>query len=134
MHLQGYLEQHEKVRQEIKYLQSIIDKKEVIENANEITSHINALAGKLNMHLSIEDKHLYPDLRKQENTKVQKMVDEYINEMGGLFEEFNAYKLQFNTKSKLVSNVEAFEKSTKEIFYKILKRMEKEEKGIYTLI
>lgn len=134
MHLKNYLEQHEKIRQEIAYLQKIIDKKEVAENANEITLHINSLAGKLNMHLSVEDKHLYPDLRKQGDAKIQRAVDDYISEMGGLSEEFNAYKIRFNTKTKLVGNVEAFESCTKDIFQKILKRMEKEEKGLYKLV
>lgn len=134
MNLTIYLDQHQKIRQEIAVLEALVAKKNVANNASEIVATINSLAGKLKVHLSIEDKYLYPELRKKADAAIPKVVEESICEISGLAAEFTSYKNQFNTKTKLIENEAEFAASTNKITAAITKRMAKEETGIYTYI
>ena len=46
---------------------------DIAEHAKEIASHMNTLAGKISMHLLMEDKHLYPNLIERGNDEVKRM-------------------------------------------------------------
>lgn len=59
----------------------------------DITTHINKLAGKLKIHLSSEDKFLYPNLLNGDDNKLKNLANSYINEMGGISDTFTNYKI-----------------------------------------
>lgn len=132
MRLKNYLEQHDNIAIEIDFINSNITSEITDELAGELAKHINLLAGKLNIHLSMEDKYLYPSLKENELTNLS--IDEYINEMSGLAKEFNSFKEKYNTKQKLLSNIPSFKLDGKKIINKILLRIKKEENTIYKLI
>ncbi len=52
------------------------------------------LEGKLKIHLTMEDKHLYPVLFQQERREVREIADEYKKEMMSLFDTFHAFMLK----------------------------------------
>ena len=108
--------------------------KDLEEESSEIAKNINLLSGKLKIHLESEDKFLYPNLLKNENEKIKNIAKCYIDEMGDIFNIFNNYKNQFNTRSKIINNKDNFVINTKEVFDKIEKRMKKEDKELYTLL
>lgn len=134
MNLSIYMEQHQSIREEINIINALINKGNIAEDAGEIALHINLLAGRLNIHLSVEDKYLYPELQETGDAQLKNMVEAYKSEMGELFDEFNTYKVQFNTKPKLMAHEGIFISNTKRIFNQIISRMEKEEKGLYKQI
>ena len=134
MNLSTYIGQHQTIRGEINIINNLINKGNIVEDAMEIALHINLLAGKLNIHLSLEDKYLYPDLQKRNEEKLKEIADGYKREMSGLFDAFNEYKIKFNTKTKIIEQKELFIAHTKRIVNQIIRRMEKEEKELYTQI
>lgn len=103
-------------------------------NASDTALHINQLAGKLNLHLSAEDKYLYPSLLKSTDTALQTLAQSYIDEMGNLCQIFNIYKLKFNTKNKIINAKTQFETESIQIIKAIRDRMKKEETDLYTKI
>ncbi|GAA0123545.1 MAG: hemerythrin domain-containing protein [Clostridium argentinense] len=126
-------------RQHIEILEMIYNIRELMnkdleEESSEIAKNINLLSGKLKIHLESEDKFLYPNLLKNENEKIKNIAKCYIDEMGDIFNIFNNYKNQFNTRSKIINNKDNFVINTKEVFDKIEKRMKKEDKELYTLL
>lgn len=126
-------------RQHIEILKMIYDIKELINKdleveCSEIAKNINLLSGKLRIHLESEDKFLYPNLLKNENEKIKNIAKCYIDEMGDILSIFNNYKNQFNTRSKIINNKDKFIINTKEVFDKIEKRMESEDRELYKLL
>lgn len=96
-----------------------------------IVKDINMLAGKLKIHLDTEDKFLYPDLLNMNNEVLNTMAKEYMKEMGNISSEFIKYKNSFNTKNKIMSNVEQFKIQTVKIFEILERRINKEERELY---
>lgn len=96
-----------------------------------IVKDINMLAGKLKIHLDTEDKFLYPDLLNMNDEVLNTMAKEYMNEMGNISSEFIKYKNSFNTKNKIMSNIEQFKIQTVEIFETLERRINKEERELY---
>lgn len=96
-----------------------------------IVKDINMLAGKLKIHLDTEDKFLYPDLLNMNNEVLNTMAKEYMKEMGNISSEFIKYKNSFNTKNKIMSNIEQFKIQTVEIFETLERRINKEERELY---
>ncbi|WP_454053642.1 hemerythrin domain-containing protein [Clostridium sp. Marseille-Q7071] len=126
-------------RQHIEILEMIYNIKELINKdleveCSEIAKNINLLSGKLRIHLESEDKFLYPNLLKNENEKIKNIAKCYIDEMGDILNVFNNYKNQFNTRSKIINNKDKFIINTKEVFDKIEKRMESEDRELYKLL
>jgi len=96
-----------------------------------IVKDINMLAGKLKIHLDTEDKFLYPDLLNMNNEVLNTMAKEYMKEMGNISSEFIKYKNSFNTKNKIMKNMEQFKIDTIKIFEILEKRIDKEERELY---
>lgn len=134
MKLKNYLEQHDSIAEEIDYIKANLSAEITDEIAQETARHINVLAGKLNIHLTMEDKYLYPNLMAKESPVANYSINEYVDEMGGLATAFTEFKNKYNTKQKLLLNKDSFKTDARNILDKILRRIKKEETTIYTLI
>lgn len=132
MKRKNYLEQHSTITEEIQLIMTKTSSDITDELAFELAKHINTLAGKLNIHLSMEDKYLYPSLSSKENINFS--VEDYMNEMGGLAKEFTEFKEKYNTKQKVLLNKDSFKMASRTIMDKILTRINKEENTLYKLI
>jgi len=134
MNLNNYLEQHRTMESEITTIKSLINTKDVQQNAGDIALHISTLAGKLKIHLSMEDKYLYPGLQNSDDERVKKLAEDYQKEMGDLAEKFVTYKDKYNTKLKIVQNLSTLKQETTNILLVIEKRIYREEKELYKFI
>lgn len=134
MDLKNYLEQHRALVSEITIINSLINMNDVQQNAGNIALHISTLSGKIKIHLSMEDKYLYPELQKSEDERIKKLTADYQKEMGDLAEKFLAYKDKYNTKPKILQNLATIKQETTQIFQAIEKRVQREEKELYKFI
>lgn len=134
MNLKSYLDQHEAVKEEIKIIKSLIGSGNYEKNGRDIALHISTLAGNIKVHLSMEDKYLYPGLIEKGNADVKKMANSYQREMGDLADEFVKYKDKYNTNPKLLQSAESIKSDTEKIFQKIETRMQREENELYKFI
>ncbi|ALB48636.2 cation-binding protein [Clostridium beijerinckii] len=135
MNIDNLMREHKGIFEEINYINESINNKKFESDLLDITTHINKLAGKLKIHLSSEDKFLYPNLLNGDDNKLKNLANSYINEMGGISDTFTNYKNKFNTKSKIISEGnEVFTSETKKILVAIEKRISKEESELYKLI
>lgn len=126
--------QHLDVLEIVDNIDLLIKKREFEVNGNDIAKNINLLAGKLNIHLSTEDKFMYPKLRESSDDNLRKLAEEYSSEMGHIFQTFSQYKERYNTRTKILSSPEDFKKDTIEVFKVLRKRINKEDKELYNLI
>ncbi|WP_240840410.1 hemerythrin domain-containing protein [Acidaminobacter sp. JC074] len=107
--------------------------KDVEANAGMISKNISKLAGVLKIHLSNEDRFLYPKMKENADTKLKRLATQYENEMGELSPVFMAFKDKYNTSSKILSQLDNAEKEIKDVFNKVRKRMDKEDHELYPL-
>lgn len=132
--IDNFTRQHKDILNDINEIDKIISKQDYEEHLSEFVSHINSLAGKLKIHLSYEDKFLYPHLINGQDAELKDMAEEYIHEMGDIANVFTAYKNEFNTRSKINERLDTFKFDTKSILDKIKNRISKEENGLYKII
>ena len=123
--------QHKDIYEIIHQTMALIDSGNFEEDAMTIARHISALAGKLKIHLNSEDKYLYPALMEKGNETLKVKTEKYIHEMGSLSQTYLAFKDQYNTKSKILSDQAAFKSASKKVFQAVLDRMHKEDTDLY---
>ncbi|TYO94421.1 hemerythrin domain-containing protein [Desulfallas thermosapovorans] len=102
--------------------------------AMDISMELGKLSGKVSVHLSSEDKFLYPSLLSHPNDKVKAIARRFINEMSGISKVFYDYKTKYLAPSKIKANPEQFSKETDAVFAALQKRIELEEKELYPLL
>lgn len=134
MILNNYLEQHESIRSQVEVIKELSNCKELEENAAKLGTEISKLAGIIKIHLSSEDKYMYPKLIESTDVGIQKKAKSYHDEMGDLMEVFTSFKEKYNTKPRILENRASFEKDLKEIVAQLSKRMDREEKDLYKFI
>lgn len=132
--INNFIRQHKDILSDINEIDKIVSKQDYEEHLSEFVSHINSLAGKLKIHLSYEDKFLYPNLINGEDVELKNVAEEYMHEMGDIANVFTAYKNEFNTRSKINERLDTFKVDTNRILGEIKNRISKEENGLYKVI
>ncbi|MDU2066144.1 MAG: hemerythrin domain-containing protein [Sporomusaceae bacterium] len=103
-------------------------------NAVTVAKSLAQLAGILKMHLSSEDKFLYPKLLQNTDATIHTTAKLFINEMGTLGQSFETYKMSYMGASKITAQADNFIKETQSICAAIRERMNKEEHDLYPLL
>lgn len=103
-------------------------------NYDELAININILAGIIKVHMSSEDKFLYPHLMKSSDAKIKDMAEQFISEMGDINDKFVDFKSKFNTKSKILSNLDEFLSEGSKVVSLLENRISKEDKSLYPLV
>jgi iron-sulfur cluster repair protein YtfE (RIC family) len=103
-------------------------------NAAEIAHNINALSGKMKIHLMSEDRFLYPSLAQSENPVIKATAKQFSQEMGGLAEQFTLFVQRYNIPSKITEAQTAFLADSRNIFQTIRERMTREDRSLYPLL
>lgn len=118
---------------------------DILKLAGEITGELNAsadaakvrkllsnMAGKINFHLAMEDKALYPRLLEQKDTQVNALATRFMKEMGGLGEVFTAYNSKWQV-SAIRANPSQFTDETRQVFAALTNRIARENRELYPL-
>ena len=115
-------------------ISNLLDPKGLAEDASNIRSLLSHLAGKLSVHLSMEDKYLYPNLLDSKDTRVSSLAKQYIDEMGDIKEVFGAYVKIWPSPTAIQNDPIKFINETKGIFEALQKRIDREDSNLYPLI
>lgn len=134
MDTDNLLRQHQEMLELIAEIGTYQSQLQVKENAVTISTLLSQLAGKLKMHLLVEDQFVYPKLAMHSDEKIQKTSQNFANEMGDLGKSFGDYKTRYLGSSKIADNAEMFIIDTKNIFTALIKRMDKETHLLYPLL
>jgi iron-sulfur cluster repair protein YtfE (RIC family) len=92
---------------------------------------LSALAGKLNFHLAMEDKALYPRLMKSDGA-AQGVAKKFMEEMGGLADAFEAYNKKWQV-TAIRNDPAGFASETHKVFTTLGKRIARENAELYPL-
>jgi hypothetical protein len=107
------------------------DKLKAKEDAQVLRSVLSNLAGKLNFHLAMEDKALYPRIMTKD-AKAKAMATKFMDEMGGLGDAFAAYNSKWQT-AAIRKDPAGFADETRKVFAALGKRIARENAELYPL-
>jgi hypothetical protein len=89
------------------------------------------LAGKLAVHLAMEDKALYPRLLQHGSAEIRAMASHFMTDMGGIHAAFNAYVARWPTAQAIQADGERFALETKQIFRALGARIKREHSELF---
>lgn len=107
---------------------------ELSKDASKARQLVSKLLGKLNMHLAMEDKSLYPRLLKDSDERIKAMAKQFINEMGGIGEAVEGYQKKWVTASEIQKDPNGFIQHTKGILNALAQRIDKENRQLYKAV
>lgn len=134
MEVKNLKRQHSEIMELATWILDNIEKNTVEQNVNEIAQNINAITGKLKIHLLNEDKYLYPQLLESSDEKLNSFGKKYYEEMKDVSTAYEDYKSRYNTGSKIKQNITGFIEETKQVFKLLASRVNREEKELYPLL
>lgn len=123
--------QHQDIFSVIMDTNALVKSGNIEANSQQIAMNISSLAGKLQVHLSYEDKYLYPKLLESDNPVVKSKAKQYIAEMGDLSSVFTDFKNRYNTKPKILAEAQSFKSDYAKVFTALETRMNREDKDLY---
>lgn len=94
---------------------------------------LSTLAGKLNVHLTMEDKALYPRLLSSNKEEVVQTTRQYIEEMGGIKIALGSFIEKWGNQTQIQSNPEDFISETTGLFEVLAARIEKENAVLFPM-
>ena len=104
---------------------------ELLNDADTTRHLLSELIGKLYVHLSMEDKVLYPDLLEHSNERVKSLAMRYIYELGGIMNSVTDFQRKWSTPLKIQKEPHDFIYHIKYLFKILQQRIEKENSMLY---
>lgn len=103
-------------------------------NASKASDMLKRFTSRLQFHLNMEDKFVYPMLLIKDNEDVKTITRNFVEEMGSLLEAYTEFAGKWDTPEKIEAGPEGFVSEIKGIFAALGRRIEKEDKELYTLL
>ncbi len=129
----NFRKQHDDLLAQATEILNLTNRSEINENVDTLRRLIARLAGKLKLHLAIEDDSLYPELYKQPDKELQDTAMRFNKEMGGINTEFQSYLDNWPISMAITNDPDNFIKETKSIFGVLAERINKENTVLYNM-
>lgn len=103
-------------------------------NAAPVRTAVSELAGVLKVHLTMEDRSLYPSLLNHQDPKIHATARNCVDEMGGLFEKLQAFLAKWPNPVAVQQNPEEFVRDLDRILEALAYRIKREESQLFPLL
>jgi hypothetical protein len=131
MNTQKYQEQHRELLAAAGSLSGLLVQSDLEKDGGPARMILGEMAGKLTVHLAMEDKVLYPTLLNSGRAEASALAQKYLEEMGGIKAAFAAYLAAWPSGAVIQKDAAGFIAQTKGILAALGKRIEAEEKHLY---
>lgn len=131
---QNYRDQHQQLLKLAGELGAITSGGRVAERSAEARKLLPEIAGKLKIHLALEDQSLYPELLKHKDDKVRDTAKRFIAEMGGISAAVDKYLNRWATAEAIAGKPAEFSRETSEIISALGQRIQKEDTVLYAMV
>ena len=112
----------------------LLDPAALAKNATQARMLLSNLAGKLKVHLAMEDQTLYPRLILDPDAKVSALARRFAEEMGGIAEVFGGYMSRWPTSKEIQEAPQQFVADTRKLFAALSTRIDRENNQLYPLL
>ncbi|HJV51849.1 MAG TPA: hemerythrin domain-containing protein [Noviherbaspirillum sp.] len=123
--------QHNELMALANELQGMLNEDALSQDAAAARRCLGNLMGKLTMHLSTEDKVLYPELEANKDPAVASLAHRFASEMKTTAASITAYNGRWGTPSAIKANAHAFIKETKDVIKILADRIKRENQELY---
>ncbi len=129
----SFYKQHEELVEVVGKISGKLNAATVAAQAGEVRSLLNTLLGKLSIHLSMEDKALYPRLQQHADAKIRDTAKKFATEMANVAPVVQAFGAKWS-ESEIKANPAAFVEETKKLFAALADRIRRENTELYPLL
>ena len=123
--------QHDELLEVATKIAALLNPEAIEQKAEEIASLLAKLAGKLKMHLAMEDKSLYPKMISSTDTTTKDLAEKFIAEMGEISSVFSQYMNDWSSPTAMRADPKGFIKVTTDLFGAVKKRIDRENGQLY---
>ncbi len=129
-----YQTQHDEITKLMAQINELLDIRTLQTNADDVSSLISCLVGKLSVHLALEDNVLYQHLAESPNVKLNELGKSFQDQIGGLRKTLNAYKDMWPTSLSIQESPEQFVRETEAFMGVVKKRIQLEDDDLFSVI
>lgn len=126
-----FRQQHNEMLALATELQSLLNESALSKDGTAARVCLGKLMGKLTMHLSIEDKVLYPALEVHNDPTVAALARRFASEMKSTTPAVLAYNVRWATPTAIKENASVFVKETKNVIGILAERIKRENQELY---
>lgn len=129
----SFRRQHGEILEITERLSNLLDPYTLGKDTGGVRSMLSRLAAKLSVHLTLEDKSLYPALISHPDIEVKSAANRFISEMGNLQRAFEEYARRWGAHGAIEEAPVRFINETGEMLSALKDRIEKEDRELYAL-
>jgi len=129
-----FRKQHEGIVEIVNSILDSLDYNELSDNSHGIRKLLTKLTNNVNIHLILEDTALYPILANSDDKEVSEVSLKYMEEMGVISSSYTRYVEKWSIGTSIKDSTETFINETKDLLGSLLNRIDRENKGLYTII
>ncbi|HWT71708.1 MAG TPA: hemerythrin domain-containing protein [Oxalicibacterium sp.] len=133
MNLEKYRHQHSDILKSIQALREL-SRLGIAEKAAEIAQCVISMSSVIKLHLSVEDRYLYPELQKSSNRRLASMGAQYQSEMQKIASAYIGFAAKWNEASKLARDPEGFRSEANRVLKVLFERIRRENQDFYPAI
>lgn len=123
--------QHNELIALARELQGMLNEDALSKDATAARHCLGNLMGKLNMHLSTEDKVLYPELEAHKDPAVASLAHRFASEMKTTAASISSYNGRWGTPSAIKAKPHEFVKETRDVIKILSDRIKRENQELY---
>ena len=128
--VQSYRRQHGEIEAAIGTLSTLLRAQDAVSHTFDIRAVLNDLSSKVNDHLALEDRVLYPKLREHGDARVRAAAAELQDELNGLHTVCDQYFRAWSSVTTIAARFPTFRAETRAVMARLQDRMRREEEAI----
>jgi hypothetical protein len=129
----SFRKQHQDIVTVVKAISSKLNPAAVEADSPGIRALMSQLMGKLNVHLAMEDKALYPNMLEAKDAHIIATTKRYIAEMGGISAAAKKYSEAYPSAQSITANSGNFIRDSNGLFSALSARVQREESELYPM-
>jgi hemerythrin-like domain-containing protein len=130
MNIDKFKHQHEDILADITALRELVHNG-IESNAEPIAARIIGMSGNIKLHLTVEDKVLYPTLAGCGDAALARMSHLYQLEMNGIVAAYMTFATTWNSGARLLAAPEKFRAEANGVLRRVYERIKKEDREFY---
>jgi len=128
-----YRDQHRELLQVAQALAALLDREQLRQGGGEARRLLRHLAGKLTVHLGMEDRSLYPELLRSRDLRLREQARRFQADLGGLRLDAQAFFHRWLGTEAIAADPGAFAAAARPFLHALATRISVEDAELYPL-
>ena len=130
----AYRRQHGEIQAAIGTLSNLLRAQDAVSRTFDIRVVLNELSSKVNDHLTLEDRVLYPKLKEHQDARVRAAAAELQDELNGLHTVCDHYFKAWSNVAAIAARFPTFRSETRAVLARLQDRMKREDETLGSVL